>query len=125
MRAKINFSVSCRKLSNKIKPVVKRLAKGAAVICVSLAVNSLSAVANETYNKAGVVAKSAKSAKSSSKMAKRAAEIGSAIFVCTNAGLGAEDAIVTSTLSKPYKLVIFGFVFVCGFLCGKGLCEAD
>ena len=111
-----------KKLSTKIKPVIKRVAKGAAVICVSVTINSLGAVANETCNKAGVVAKAAKSAKSSSKTMKRAAEIGSALIVCTNAGVGVED-VVTNKCSKPFMLIVFGMVFVCGLICGNELSE--
>ena len=113
-----------RRAVTKLKPVIKRVAKGTAVVCVSLTVNSLGAVANETCNKAGVVAKAAKSAKSTSRRMKKAAEIGTAIVVCTNAGAGVED-IVNNQLSKPYKLIIMGTIFVCGLICGNKLCEGD
>ena len=105
-----------------IKPVVKRIAKGTVITCVSLTMCSLGATANETYNKAGVIAKAAKSAKSSPRRMKKAAEIGTAIMVCANAGAGAED-LVTNQLSKPYKIIIMGTVFICGLICGNKLCE--
>ena len=111
-----------KKLSTKIKPVMKRIVKSTAVVCVSLTVNSLGAVANETCNKAGAVAKAAKSAKSSSRKMKRAAEIGSALIVCTNADVGVED-VITNKGSKPFMLIICGLVFVCGLMCGKEICD--
>ena len=111
-----------KKTLTRIKPVAKRIAKCTAIICVSLTISSLGAVANETCNKAGAAAKAAKSAKSSSKTLNKAAKIGSAIIVCANAGAGAED-IVTNQLSKPYKLLIMGTVFICGLMCGQTLRE--
>lgn len=124
----IGVEGSLKKVSMRAKPVMKRIAKGAAVICVSLTVNSLGAVANETINKAGVAAKAAKSAKSSSKMAKKAADIGSALLVCANARVGAEnaaEAVAAGKGSKPFIFIVFGVVWVCGLMCGRAIYEGD
>jgi hypothetical protein len=113
-----------RKIISKAKPIAKRIARGATVVGVSLTLNSLSAVASETYNKASSIAKTAKSAKSATKTAKRAAEIGSTLFVCTNAGVGAED-IINNKVSKPFMVLVLGMIWVCGFMYCENICGED
>ena len=112
-----------RRVSTKIKPIIKRVAKSAAVVCVSLTVGSLGAAAKENLNKANTVTKVAKSAKSSSKKAKRAVEIGSALIVCANAGSGAVEEVVSNDGSKVFKIILFGVIWFCGLMCGKEICE--
>lgn len=110
-------------VSAKIKPIAKRVAKSAAVVCVSLTAGSLSAVAKENLDKAKTVAKAAKSAKTSGKRMKRVAEVGSALFFCANAGQGAVEEVVSNNGSKVFKVVLFGVIWFCGFYCGKESCE--
>ena len=119
-----NVGDKFRKLSNRARPVVKRVLKGVAIIGVSLTINSLGAVADETCKQAGVAVKAAKSAKSSSKAMKKAAEIGSALIVCTNGAVGV-DEVVNHKVSKPFTLIVFGVVLVCGIIIGGKTCAED
>ena len=89
-----------------------------------MTINSLGAVADETCKQAGVAVKAAKSAKSSSKAMKKAAEIGSALIVCTNGAVGV-DEVVNHKVSKPFTLIVFGVVLVCGIIIGGKTCAED
>lgn len=110
------------KLSNKIKPLIKRVAKGAAIICVSLAISSLGAAAEETRNKTGVIAGIAKSAKSPSRTMKYAASVSSTLIACKEKGVDVEDA-VTNKIQRSVVTTIACMVFAFGLMWVKEIYE--
>ena len=95
-----------------LEPAGKHAAKCTMIIISALVFNSLGAIASETTGQVKEVAKAAKSAKATGKVAKKIVNYSTAVVVCANAEVGAEEAY-KGMMTKPTLLLTFAVDLCC------------
>ena len=105
-----------------LEPAGKHAAKCTIIIASALVFNSLGAIASETTGQVKEVAKAAKSAKATGKVAKKILNYSTAIAVCGNAGVKAEEAY-KGMITTPTLLLTLNVILLCGFALSKAVYE--